>query len=105
MYISEAEDWRLHDAMCSSPSSANNAPQFAGTTELEQGRAVCCDGDAKLQKSHIVLLLSPGSFPALFLLLTVLGAAMAGATVASAVHRLGASQGMCSVILAAQVRR
>eukprot|EP00438_Fugacium_kawagutii_P032284 Skav203494 [mRNA] locus=scaffold2089:19863:24283:- [translate_table: standard] len=57
--------------MCSSPSSANNAPQFAGTTELEKG-----------------------SFPALFLLLTVLGAAMAGATVASLVHRLGSRAGL-----------
>lgn len=31
----QVEDWRLHDAMCSSSGGANNAPQFAGTTELE----------------------------------------------------------------------
>eukprot|EP00435_Cladocopium_sp_Y103_P015931 s564_g3.t3 len=58
--LQHCADWRLRDAMCSSPGNANNAPQFAGTTELEQG-----------------------SFPALFLLLAVLGAAMAGAALAS----------------------
>ena len=63
--LRHCSDWRLHDAMCSSSGGANNAPQFAGTTELED----------------------PGSFPALFLLLAVLGAAMAGAALASLFYR------------------
>lgn len=63
--LRHCSDWRLHDAMCSSPGGGNNAPQFAGTTELEDS----------------------GSFPALFLLLAVLGAAMAGAALASLFYR------------------
>lgn len=30
--------------MCSSPGGGNNAPQFAGTTELEDSGAVWCNG-------------------------------------------------------------
>jgi|Cyp1metagenome_2_1107374.scaffolds.fasta_scaffold22508_9 hypothetical protein len=80
--------------MCSSPGNANKAPQFAGTTELEQGRpqagiwgAVQGRADENVALAHFALGVA-GSFPALFLLLAVLGAAMAGAALASLFNRL-----------------
>jgi|OrbCmetagenome_4_1107370.scaffolds.fasta_scaffold287438_2 hypothetical protein len=102
--------------MCSSPGGGNNAPQFAGTTELEDSGAVWCNGAVVLNLFFFgwsqnaqscancsccpVLVHSircGGSFPALFLLLAVLGAAMAGAALASLFYRLANPQPIVQV--------
>lgn len=40
--------------MCSSPGGGNNAPQFAGTTELEDSGAVWCNGAVVLSLFFLV---------------------------------------------------
>ncbi|CAE7222487.1 unnamed protein product, partial [Symbiodinium sp. KB8] len=63
---SDPEDWRLHDAMCTSPVGGGQAaPQFSAGTTLQEG--------------------SPLSV--LFLIMAVIGAAMASAALTSAFHR------------------
>ena len=118
------QDWRLHDAMCSTggtgdSSGVNSGPQFAGITELDEGPLAIHDMSTcqhtyysmnickqmglyfksslgqDLLYSAICESLSAFSsaclqgsrFPAAFLLVAVVGAAMAGAALASLFHR------------------
>lgn len=64
--LRHCSDWRLHDAMCTSPVGGGQAaPQFSAGTTLQEG--------------------SPLSV--LFLIMAVIGAAMASAALTSAFHR------------------